>query len=334
MLTVINKAILHVLDFHSGVTVFSQQELDTQDASVVTFVTKHVEKLHSDSGSRPGVFNPDSEFKIWLLEYLEGSLDFIAFSVHIAQSVFEAVSLSDILDPADLLVCDLTVEGERFIAILKCNNKIGFTHQVMTDDGKIRNDIINHYAILPNISQKLDEYALIDAATLDIRFGDKKRSIDGEGVFVIPDRLLGCSASISPRKAVDLVNTIARKVSENHGQSTIAAVSKAKNFLLENAEVSEYLDPVALGKKVFSSSPMLQEEYIKEVREAGVPDTVKVDMSLAMKKGKSHRIKTDTGIEIAFPADYFQNTDFIEFINNPDGTLSIQLKNIAKIVNS
>ena len=51
------------------------------------------------------------------------------------------------------------------------------------------------------------------------------------------------------------------------------------------------------------------------------------------KAGRSHKIKTDTGIEITFPSEYIENTDFIRFINNPDGTLSIELKNIGKIVN-
>ncbi|MDR3589566.1 MAG: nucleoid-associated protein [Negativicutes bacterium] len=337
MLTIINKAILHVLDFHSGVTVFSEQELDSQNASVATFLTKHVEKLYSDSNAQSGLFYPDSDFKGRLTAYLDGSLDFTAFSVYVGEQVYSVVSLSEILDPADLIVCDLSIEGERFLAVLKCNNKVGFTHQVVTADGMVRNDIINHYAILPSITQKLDEYALIDLNSLQIRFGDKKRSIDGEDIYIIPEKILECSSSISPKKAIDLVNTIARKVSENHGQnavSSVAAVSKAKNYLVENAEVSDYLNPVELGRRVFSSSPMMQDEYIKEVQQAGIPETVKVDRALAEKKGKSHKIKTDTGIELAFPADYFQNTDYIEFINNPDGTLSIQLKNIGKIVNS
>lgn len=44
-------------------------------------------------------------------------------------------------------------------------------------------------------------------------------------------------------------------------------------------------------------------------------------------------IKTDTGIEITFPTDYFENHDYIEVVNNPNGTLSIEIKNIGKITN-
>ena len=333
MITAINKAIIHILDFNSGITVFSEQELDIENKSVLTYLTKHIEKLINDSGSNSGNFSPDSNFKKKLFEYVSVNVDFTSFSVYIAKLIHSAISQSDILEPADLIVCDVNIDDDRFIVILKCNNKVGFTHQVIKNEGKIKNEIINHYAILPNISQKIDEYAIIDVNSLSIKFSDKKRFVDGKDTYVLPDKVLECNSSISPKNVIDLLHSITRKVSENHGQSSVAAISKAKNYLVENAEVSEYLDPIELGKEVFSSSHIMQEEYIKEVKSTGIPESVKVDRSFAIKKGKNHKIKTDTGIEITFPADYFHNKDYIEFINNPDGTLSIEMKNIGKIIN-
>ena len=69
------------------------------------------------------------------------------------------------------------------------------------------------------------------------------------------------------------------------------------------------------------------------MQNAGIPAEVKLDRDFAIKKGRNHKIKTDTGIELLFPVDYFENKDFIEFINKPDGTISIELKNIGKIMN-
>lgn len=45
------------------------------------------------------------------------------------------------------------------------------------------------------------------------------------------------------------------------------------------------------------------------------------------------KIKTDTGIEITIPSDFFDNSEYIEFINNPNGTISISIKNVGKIIN-
>ena len=42
---------------------------------------------------------------------------------------------------------------------------------------------------------------------------------------------------------------------------------------------------------------------------------------------------TDTGIEITIPLDYYNNKDYIEVLNMPDGRLAIQIKNIGNIEN-
>ena len=38
-------------------------------------------------------------------------------------------------------------------------------------------------------------------------------------------------------------------------------------------------------------------------------------------------------MEITIPAGYFENQEYFELINNPDGTMTIELKNIGKIIN-
>ena len=41
-----------------------------------------------------------------------------------------------------------------------------------------------------------------------------------------------------------------------------------------------------------------------------------------------HKIKTDNGIELTVPTDVYKDKDAIEFINNPDGTISILITNV------
>ena len=51
------------------------------------------------------------------------------------------------------------------------------------------------------------------------------------------------------------------------------------------------------------------------------------------KKYISHKLKTNTGVEIKLPTQMIHDIDFIEFINEPNGTISIVLKNIGEIIN-
>lgn len=332
-MVLINKAILHILDLNSNVTVFSEQELDIKKNSVDSFLTKHVEKAFTDPKAKTGTFNPQSGFKTQMLRYLGNGMSFVDFSRYIADLTYAVLAKSDALDSADILVCDVNMDNERVIGILKCNNRVGYIHQVINESDGIKNDIINHYAIMPNLSQKIDEYAFIGTESLNIKLVDKKSCVDGQETYIFAEKIIECNTSVSPKKTIELVSAITGKVAEAHGQSGVAVISKAKNYIMENAEISESIDPVALGRDIFGASVIMQEAFMKEIQDAGVSETVKVDKTFAVRKVKNHKIKTDTGIEVIFPVDYFDNKDFLEFVNNPDGTISIELKNIGKIVN-
>ena len=69
MIVGINKAILHILDGMSGVTVFSDNELDVSDASVNNFITTHIEKCYEDPGLRKGEFNESSGILYHIKQY-------------------------------------------------------------------------------------------------------------------------------------------------------------------------------------------------------------------------------------------------------------------------
>lgn len=329
----INRSILHILDFNSNVCVFSEEELDIQNNSIESFLSKHLERSFKDSSLKTGMFLEMSKFQKKIIDYLKADIDFIRFSRFIADLIYNSLSQTDIMESLDLIVCDIEVENERQIVILLCTNKVGYTHQVINDNGIVKNEIINHYAILPSLTQKLDGYAFIDASELSIKFLDKNRNINGQELYILPEIVLECDSTISQREVIKLVKDVAIMVAENHDESSALAISKAKNYIAENIEESENLEPIELGKKVFSSSKLMQDEFERGIKEFGIPETVKMDKEFAIKTSKNHKIKTDTGIEISFPVDYFKNTDFIEFVNNADGTLSIQLRNIGKITN-
>lgn len=328
----INKAILHILDFNSGITVFSEQELEIENNIIYNFLSKHIEKCSRELSAKNSKLSIENTLTQKIRDYKEDKIKFKQLSLVIGEAIYSNVSHSDKIDSTDLLICDFTYEDKNYIAILLCKNRIGFTHQVTKINNTVKNDIINHYAILPNLSQKLDEFAFINLTSFEIMYFNKKRYIDGKDSYVFQD-LFDCTDSISPKEAIKSVNTIALNVAENHGANTAVAISKVKSYISDNSEISDNIDTANLAMEVFHNSEDMQKEFISEIRKAGIPSTIKVDKNYAIKTNKTHKIKTDTGIEITIPVDYYQNKDFIEFINNPDGSLSIELRNIGQIIN-
>ncbi|MEG1564556.1 MAG: nucleoid-associated protein [Bacteroides sp.] len=330
---IINKAILHILDFNSDVCVLSQKELDFSNNDINTYLEKHLRHTQMDVNQKSEEFLPNSSFFRQLNKYLMQQSNFIEFSSFIGNKLYDNIFRSDKLDSVDLLVVDFSENNVKYFALILLTSKIAYTHQVLNNDGEIHNEIIRHYAILPNTNQKLDSYAFIRCDNFTVGFNDKKRMIDGNDTYLLPDRLLQCTSSISSKEAIKTINQIATEIAEKHGVNSAMVLSKAKNYLLENAEISSSFSPTELGQDVFAASEEMQKDFEVQISKAQLPPDVRVEKTFAIRTGKNHKIKTDTGIEIIFPAEYFESHDFIEFINNSDGTLSIELKNIGKIIN-
>lgn len=335
MIASLKRAILHILDGNSGVSVYSDEELDVSDASINNFITKHIEKVFEDAGLRTGEFSDNSGFKYHLSEYIKSDDYFSTMSKFIAQKVYEGVTQSDKPDSSDLIVCDCIINERPILAVLKCDNKIGYTHQVYQEDNKVKNQIINHYAILPTTSQRISECAFINTDDYSIRYKGKKRKIDGETTDLIADVLLECIYDISSRESVNAVKKIAKKVTEENGGDELETLSKMKEYITENIEngEQEYIETDKVAKKIFDGKPGMREEFIEKIEKANVPQRVEVNSYVTKKLASNVKIVTDIGVELTFPAEYYQNSEYIQFINNEDGTISIQINNIGEVIN-
>lgn len=330
---IIRKAILHIMDFNSDICVFSQKELDISDYGTGEFIEKHLSRLMEDGGKKKGEFLEYSVLKQTLERYLSGGIDFTEFSTAAGNLLYDQVSHADEPESMDFMVCQFSDESREYIGLLLLPNKIAYTHQVENGEGGVTNKIIRYFTLLPNTSQKISCYALIDTQTLAVELCDKKRAINGEEVMVLPDKVLQCAYGQSNRDTVRLIKKITGEVAEEYGSNSAVAVSRAKSCIIENADQNVPFTPSDICEEVFRDNEVMKKTFRQKAMEADLPAKMQVENPKVVKSIRSHKIKTDTGIEIKIPTEYLENSRYVEFINNPDGTISIQLKNIGKIVN-
>lgn len=335
MIVSVKNAILHILDANSGVSVFSDTELDVSDASINNFITKHIEKIYEDSGLRSGEFAENSGFKYHLTEYINGETDLQHFSLFIAERIYDAIKSAETTESCDIIVCECFANETPTLAVLKCDNKIGYTHQVTNDNGKISNALINHYAILPTTAQKISECAFINEEDFSIKYAGRKHKIEGESVDLISEILLECYFDISVRESINAVRKIAKKVTDENGGDSIETSAKMKEFIVKNIEENEfeYIEPKEIAKAVFDGRPVMRDEFMEKIEDAGVPEKVEVTSYVTKKMGANVKLVTDIGVELSFPAEYYRDGKYIDIINNEDGTISIQINNIGELVN-
>lgn len=333
MIVGLKKAILHILDMSSNIQVFSDEQLDVENAEINTFITKHIEKIYESASLRPAVFKEASGFRAKINQYKAGETDFTELSQFAAERLYEAIASSEDPKSCDLIVTEFVVNEENIIGILKCDNKTGVTHTVVQNDGRILNNIINHYAILPPVSQKIADCAFISVESEALRYAGKNYKIDGESTDIIADLLLECEYEISPRESANTVTRIAKKVALENGADTIETQARIKEYVTESIEENayEYVDTDKVAEKVFEGLPSMREEFIQKIEKAGVPKQVEVNKYLTKKMTSNVKLSTDTGVELSFPPEYYKNPDYIEIITNEDGTLSIKINNITEL---
>ena len=73
--------------------------------------------------------------------------------------------------------------------------------------------------------------------------------------------------------------------------------------------------------------------FVEAAQKENLPEHAPVERAVAKRVTRNHKIRTDTGIEITFPAEYAQNPEFIEFTSTSNGLIRIELKNIGSIEN-
>ena len=124
-------------------------------------------------------------------------------------------------------------------------------------------------------------------------------------------------------------------IAEDFGVNTVQTAASVKNAIAKELEDKETLNPIQLGTAIFSKEPAMQEAFQQKMQDSGFTkdENVTVNKETLLKKVMNHKLKTDTGIELTIPAEYFDNTEFIEFNHAEDGSLYITLKHISSIIN-
>lgn len=335
MIVGLKKAILHILDTSSGVGVFSDELLDVTDAQINTFITTHIEKLYESASLRKAEFKPTSGFMAKIQQYENGDISFADLSKNAAERLYDAIASSEDPKSCDLIAVEFVSNESKIFGLLKCDNKTGFTHSVLQSEGRVKNNIINHYAILPSLTNRLGECAFINLKTQEIAYRGKNSKIDGDTVDIIAELLLECEYEISPRESANTVTRIAKKVAVENGADQIETRARIKEYITESIEEEnyEYVDTKKVAEKVFQGMPSVRDEFVEKLEKAGVPEKVEANKYITKKMTSNIKISTNTGVELSFPPEHYKNPEFMELITNEDGTLSIKINNITELTN-
>ena len=154
------------------------------------------------------------------------------------------------------------------------------------------------------------------------------RGIDNLYLF---EEILSCKTKPSYNESVTVMKECLDKIVQNHPLDELQMNTRLKMAIKESVEEEKAVEVSAVAESVFYDKPHLSNEFEEDVRKQGIEEVVDAQKVRISKKDKTEKIKTDHGIEITIPVDYMSSNEFIEFITEEDGKISIRLKNIESI---
>ncbi len=329
----IKKLIVHILDNNLQMPVLSEQEHEL-NSEISEFIEKHINKILKDDRLKEAIFLESSNQVKNLCESLGvDTKQFPIVTAEISSILFNIMQKHVDIPPADMIFCILNFENDSYLGMIKLNYRHSYIHYIERNEAGNLNSIIKQKTALPLENQKIDECAIINLNDLSIKLLEKKYEINGEKLLYFSNMFLRCTSKISTSEKVKLFNKTTEKFSKQYFEEDYTKPVEIQKAVAESIDATETIDVVDIAEKVFRKSPQLKEEYIEEIEKVGLKEKViPVSQKMAQKKFMKHKIKTDSGIEINLPVEYYGNDEKIEFINNPDGTVSIMIKNIGQIM--
>ncbi len=320
----IKKAIVHILDSTIGMPVLSDAELDF-GSEFADFLKEHIAKISSgDDGKSCQFYKEESEVYRMLTQYSDDF--FVDVSKDMADFLYSIMNSNIDIPPADLIVVRFRYGEEEYLGLLKMNYKSLYTHRTLaSEEGGNTNEIIRHKSILPPESQRLSEAAIIGLSDLSVQVVERKYDVNGEKTNYFSYLFLKCSGRMSHKSKLSIVTKAVEAVQKDgYGDlGQYEAQMKAKRIIQEELEERGGFVVEEIAEKIFEEKPELKTAFQDKMEKYDmVKEEVLPQSEATTRKYQKQHLFTDTGIEIKIPMEQYKN---------PDGTVSVLIKNIGHL---
>ena len=324
----INKMIVHILDSTVGMPVLADVPLE-YESGFGDLIRGHLVKILTSDERKKCEFYPDSLVLEWMNQYNQDN--FVTSSKQLADRLYGIMNSNLDIPAADLIVVEFSISQKGYLGLLKMNYKPSYTHYTEPHVAGNQNDIILQKAILPSESQKLSEAVIIDLTDYKVQVLEKKYEINGVKENYLSKHFLQCQSKLSQKTKVAIVTKAVEEINQKYYEGEFDKQLEAKSAINQQLEETGSIDLKKVTDELYKERAELKEEFNEKMEKYQIEEVVTVENKQTTRRFEKQHITTDTGIEIKIPMEQYKSGDSVEFITNPDGTISVLLKNVGKI---
>lgn len=328
---ILRHAIVHILDQQVGMPVLSDKELE-QNEELNEFIRRHIYRIFSSDDMKQCIFSEEEtseegfQFYPLVKQFTEEGL--VEFSKKAAVGLYQIMLQYIDIPAADFLTVTYQYQSGLYLALLKLNYKTGYIHQTYHEEEQ---DYYNHIflqrTLLP--SSKLSEAVIIDLSDYSVRVVEKKYELNGEKENYLSERYLKCHAKMSQKSKLSIVSKAVEQINKKYYPDSVEKKMETKRAILREIKENGSVHVDTISEEMYANEPEIQKEFEEKLEKYHMKEEQVAPQSEATyKKFQKQYLKTDTGIEINIPMEQFEHPNNVEFLTNPDGTISLLIKNI------
>lgn len=325
----IEECYLHVLDPSSNVLVESEIPTEMDEATLKEIEVK-ISKAMISNARKKCTLKEDGQVYGWIKSLSLNNSSLEDFSKLMVNRIFNTKMQHGLYDGSDLMIASVLYEERRYLVILDNSYREGLTHHVHMDGDQSVNDLITHKAIFTSNIMKNDRVVIVELSDMSITIIENKITMDQAKVALFGDLIFLGENENSYKENISAIHSTSSKLIEKYDGEKLVDMPKVKQMICDAARKEEDLPLDDIAEVIFHDKPYARQEFVDTLKEAGVKDRVGMEYATPSRREQVQKIKTDKGIELIIPVDYM-NSDYVEFHNNQDGTITINLKYINRI---
>lgn len=322
---VINKILMHMLDFEHRKIYHSTDFVDMNETSI-DYYRKKVEKALNSPSLKELTVGSLHEMMLRSDKMIESDEEFIKQAHEMTDKLFALGSVIEEMPNSNVLFVDCYKNGERYVAALKLNYR--YIPMSVIDEENIR---ITKKQVLPTMGSPVDEAIVVNVDANKLFLIEKKYMIDGRMDFYLNAQWIKGEEKLTDKQKMSTMKKVVKKMDDIYNVNDGKALPLMKHEIQERIDTNQPVKPLEIVKKVLESDGQAQEESEIMMKDLGIDEEDRIE-SLSLTSMDKCKLVLDDDIEISLPIEEYLSGDKVEKVKQEDGTYSILLKDVSEVI--
>lgn len=322
---VINKILMHMLDFEHRKIYHSTDFVDMNETSI-DYYRKKVEKALNSPSLKELTVGSLHEMMLRSEKMIESQEEFIKQAHEMTDKLFALGSVIEEMPNSNVLFVDCYKNGERYVGALKLNYR--YIPMSVIDENNIR---ITKKQVLPTMGSPVDEAIIVNVDAKKLLLIEKKYNIDGKLDFYLNAQWIKGEEKLTDKQKISTMKKVVRKMDDIYNVNDGKALPLMKHEIQEKIDTNQPVKPLEIVKKVLEKDGQAQEESEIMMKDLGIGEEDQIE-SLSLTAMDKCKLVLDDEIEISLPIEEYLSGDKVEKVKQEDGTYSILLKDVSEVI--